>query len=85
MPNTTLLAKGDSFDFYGKKARWQSLDLVQAHMNLLLKVLTRNFHSGTKYWKRVIEHWHTGSMTRRIPVLHQAVPNAYVELHPDRC
>ena len=21
---------------------------------------------------RVIEHWHTGSMTRRIPVLHQA-------------
>lgn len=32
---------------------------------------------------RVIEHWHTGSMTRRIPVLHQAVPNAYVELHPE--
>ena len=32
---------------------------------------------------RVIEHWHTGSMTRRIPVLHKAVPNAYVELHPD--
>ena len=32
---------------------------------------------------RVIEHWHTGSMTRRIPVLHQAVPHAYVEIHPD--
>ena len=31
---------------------------------------------------RVVEHWHTGSMTRRIPVLHQAVPNAYVELNP---
>ena len=31
---------------------------------------------------RVIEHWHTGSMTRRIPVLHQAMPHAYVELHP---
>ncbi len=31
---------------------------------------------------RVIEHWHTGSMTRRIPVLHQAVPHAYVEIHP---
>jgi nitrate reductase NapA len=30
---------------------------------------------------RVVEHWHTGSMTRRIPVLHQAVPNAYVEIH----
>ncbi len=32
---------------------------------------------------RVIEHWHTGSMTRRIPILHSAVPSAYVELHPD--
>ncbi len=31
---------------------------------------------------RVVEHWHTGSMTRRIPVLHRAVPNAYAELHP---
>ena len=37
------------------------------------------------YWLctgRVIEHWHTGSMTRRIPVLHKAMPNAYVELNP---
>jgi nitrate reductase (cytochrome) len=32
---------------------------------------------------RVIEHWHSGSMTRRIDVLHQAVPHAYVELHPE--
>ena len=31
---------------------------------------------------RVLEHWHTGSMTRRIPTLHQAVPQAYVEIHP---
>ncbi len=31
---------------------------------------------------RVVEHWHTGSMTRRIPVLHKAMPSAYVELHP---
>ena len=32
---------------------------------------------------RVVEHWHTGSMTRRIPVLHKARPHAYVELNPD--
>lgn len=31
---------------------------------------------------RVLEHWHTGSMTRRIPVLHKAMPHAYVELNP---
>jgi nitrate reductase NapA len=32
---------------------------------------------------RVLEHWHTGSMTRRVKQLHQAVPNAYVEIHAD--
>jgi nitrate reductase NapA len=31
---------------------------------------------------RVLEHWHTGSMTRRIRELHQAVPSAYVEMNP---
>jgi nitrate reductase NapA len=29
----------------------------------------------------VLEHWGTGSMTRRIPVLHRAVPRSYVEIH----
>ena len=32
---------------------------------------------------RVLEHWHSGSMTRRVPQLHAAVLAAYVELHPD--
>lgn len=32
---------------------------------------------------RVVEHWHTGSMTRRVPALHQAMPEAYVELNPN--
>lgn len=31
----------------------------------------------------VVEHWGTGTLTRRIPTLHRAVPNAYVEMHPD--
>lgn len=30
---------------------------------------------------RILEHWHTGSLTRRIPTLHRAVPRAYVEVH----
>lgn len=30
---------------------------------------------------RVLEHWHTGSLTRRIPTLHRAVPSAYVEIN----
>jgi len=32
---------------------------------------------------RVLEHWHSGSMTRRVPQLHKAVPGAYCELNPD--
>jgi nitrate reductase NapA len=32
---------------------------------------------------RVLEHWHTGSMTRRVEELHRAVPEALVYMHPD--
>ncbi|MGP1346131.1 MAG: molybdopterin-dependent oxidoreductase [Phycisphaerales bacterium] len=32
---------------------------------------------------RVIEHWHSGTMTRRVAELHRAIPRAYAELHPD--
>ncbi|MCA9135768.1 MAG: molybdopterin-dependent oxidoreductase [Planctomycetales bacterium] len=32
---------------------------------------------------RVLEHWHTGSMTSRISQLKRAMPTAYVEVHPD--
>ena len=32
---------------------------------------------------RVLEHWHTGSMTQRVPELHQAMPEAYVEINPE--
>jgi nitrate reductase NapA len=32
---------------------------------------------------RVLEHWHTGTMTRRIPQLLRAMPEAYVEVNPD--
>jgi nitrate reductase NapA len=31
---------------------------------------------------RVLEHWHTGSMTMRVPQLRRAMPGAYVEMHP---
>lgn len=73
-------AKGDSFDFYGKpdgKAwiwfrPWEPMpEEPDEEYPFLL-------NTG-----RVIEHWHTGSMTRRIPVLHQAVPNSYVEINPE--
>src|SRR6185312_1785698 len=38
------------------------------------------------YWLvtgRVLEHWHSGSMTRRVPELYRAFPNAVCFIHPD--
>ncbi len=31
---------------------------------------------------RILEHWHTGSMTRRVPELHRSFPNNLVWMHP---
>jgi nitrate reductase NapA len=66
------------FDFYGKGGK--------AHL------IARPYEAAAEspdaeypFWLctgRVIEHWHTGSMTRRIPLLHKAMPEAYVELNP---
>jgi nitrate reductase NapA len=32
---------------------------------------------------RVLEQWHTGTMTQRVPELHRAVPTALLYMHPD--
>ena len=32
---------------------------------------------------RVLEHWHSGSMTGRVPELYRAFPNAVVFMHPE--
>ncbi len=32
---------------------------------------------------RVLEHWHSGSMTQRVPELHRAYPDALVYMNPD--
>jgi len=34
---------------------------------------------------RVLEHWHTGVMTRRSHTLHAREPEAFVEVHPEDC
>ena len=31
---------------------------------------------------RVLEHWHTGTMTRRVPELYKAVPDAWCYINP---
>ena len=32
---------------------------------------------------RLLEHWHTGSMTRRVPELYRSFPEAVCFMHPD--
>jgi nitrate reductase NapA len=32
---------------------------------------------------RVLEHWHTGTMTRRVPELYKSFPDAVLFMHPD--
>ncbi|MBL8419151.1 MAG: molybdopterin-dependent oxidoreductase, partial [Dechloromonas sp.] len=32
---------------------------------------------------RILEHWHTGSMTRRVPELYKSFPDAVVFMNPD--
>ena len=32
---------------------------------------------------RVLEHWHSGTMTRRVPELHRSVPAAVLWMHPE--
>jgi nitrate reductase NapA len=73
-------AKGSDFDFYGKpdhKAWIWARPYEPA---------AESPDSEYPFWLntgRILEHWHTGSMTRRVPVLHKAVPESYVEINPD--
>ena len=32
---------------------------------------------------RVVEHWHSGTLTMRVPQLRSAMPNSYCEIHPE--
>ena len=76
---TDPAAKGDGFDFYGKPDRRAWIWFRPYEPAPEVPDAEYPFWLSTG---RVVEHWHSGSLTRRIPILHQAVPHAYVELHP---
>jgi len=71
--------KGKDFDFYGKPDRraWIWLRPYEPPAESPDKEYPFWLNTG-----RVLEHWHTGSMTRRIPILHKAMPESYVEINP---
>ncbi|WP_318499786.1 periplasmic nitrate reductase subunit alpha [Photobacterium leiognathi] len=72
--------KGTDWDFYGKPdgKAW----IISAPYEAPPEVPD----SAYDMWLctgRVLEHWHTGTMTRRVPELYKAVPDALCYLHPE--
>lgn len=72
--------KQSGFDFYGKPDHraW----VIFRPYEPAPEVPDKDF----PFWLctgRVLEHWHSGSMTRRVDVLHQAMPHSYAEINPE--
>ena len=72
--------KGSGWDFYGKPDG-KAL-IISAPYEAPPEVPDAEFDM----WMctgRVLEHWHTGTMTARVPELHKAVPDALCYIHPE--
>jgi len=74
------VGKGKGFEFYGKPdgRAW----IISAPYEAPPETPDDEFN----LWLctgRVLEHWHTGTMTRRVPELYKAVPDALCFMHPD--
>jgi nitrate reductase NapA len=78
------------FDPYVSKSR--GVEFYKAHgYGERAAIWLRPYHPAAEspddeypFWLctgRILEHWHTGSMTRRVKQLHQAAPETYVEIN----
>jgi nitrate reductase NapA len=75
-----FVAKGESVQFYGKP------DGKAVIFALPYEPAAEAPDDEYDLWMctgRVLEHWHSGSMTQRVPELYRAVPDALVFMHPD--
>ncbi len=71
---------GTDFDFYGKP------DGRAIIFALPYEPPAESPDQDYPFWLstgRVLEHWHSGSMTQRVPELNRAFPNAVCFMHPD--
>ncbi|MEQ9448958.1 MAG: molybdopterin dinucleotide binding domain-containing protein, partial [Rhodospirillaceae bacterium] len=72
--------EGAAFDFYGKP------DGKAVAFALPFEPPAESPDEEYPFWLstgRVLEHWHSGSMTQRVPELYKAVPDALCYMHPD--
>lgn len=71
---------GSGFQFYGKADKRAVIFAAPFHPP------AESPDEEYPFWLctgRVLEHWHTGSMTRRVPELHKAVPDALLYMNLD--
>ncbi|WP_087017013.1 nitrate reductase catalytic subunit NapA [Thaumasiovibrio subtropicus] len=71
--------KGDGFAFYGKP------DKKAVIFALPFEPAAESPDAEYDLWLstgRVLEHWHTGTMTRRVPELYRSFPDAVLYMHP---
>ena len=74
------VSEGADFEFYGKP------DGKAVIFALPFEPAAESPDEEYPFWLstgRVLEHWHSGSMTQRVPELHKAVPDALVYMHPE--
>jgi nitrate reductase NapA len=77
-----LVAKGSGIQFYKAK----KYDKKAAIYFRPYEPAAEPPDASYPFWLctgRVLEHWHTGTMTARVPELHRAVPEAVCELNPE--
>jgi len=71
---------GSDFDFYGNANHRANI------IALPYEAAPESPDKEYPFWLstgRVLEHWHSGSMTGRVPELYKAFPNAVVFMHPE--
>ena len=75
-----FVKKGAGVEFYGKK---------DGRANIIFAPYEPAAESPDGIYDlwlstgRVLEHWHSGSMTRRVPELYRAFPDAVMYMHPN--
>jgi nitrate reductase (cytochrome) len=74
------VANGKAFHFYGNKDGRANIFALPYEPPAEAPDAEYPFWLSTG---RVLEHWHSGSMTQRVPELYQAVPDALCYMHPD--
>jgi len=74
--------KGKRMYFYGSKTgNGKAIVWMRPHMDPAEPVDSEYPYALTT--GRILEHWHTLTMTGTAPELNRAVPKAYAEIHPD--